>query len=111
MGLCGAKPHTQRVRGVLELHHHPRPLAASLRQERGHCPRGAEAEQDRAAGGCCPSSCLTPGIDVALDLQSTSLPRINYRLCRSCLQLRLYNLTLCGFCFAPDLQEPLVNPK
>lgn len=107
----GAEPSTQRVRGVLELHHRPLPLAASLWQERGRRPRGAGAEQDPAAGGCCPSGCLTPGIRVALDLQSTSPPRIHYRLCRSCLQRPLYNLTFRGFRFASDLQEPLVNPK
>lgn len=44
----------------------------------------------------------------ALDLQSSSVPGINYRLCRSCLQPPLYNLSSC---FASPLQEPLVNPK
>lgn len=44
----------------------------------------------------------------ALDLQSSSVPGINYRLCCSCLQPPLYNLSSC---FASPLQEPLVNPK
>lgn len=110
-GRRGAEPSTQQVCGVLELRHCPLPLAASLRQEPGCCPRGAGAEHDPATSGCFPSGCLTPGIHVALDLQSISLPRINYRLCRSCLQCHLYNLTFHSFCFASDLQEPLVNPN
>lgn len=72
----------------------PLPLSAALQQQQELHPR------DPGAASCSHRA--------ALDLQSFSVPGINYRLCRSCLQPPLYNLSSC---FASPLQEPLVNPK